>query len=109
VLFITERQLLTFGDIPDVPLVEKFEKVYLMEMAMAGNQSYMEDYLADINVQRFALIITDPMKDVLKGKEYSFGEENDVWVKLVIRPTLNRYQSRELFKGFGIEVLEPIP
>jgi hypothetical protein len=109
VLFITERQLITFGDIPEVPLVEKFEKVYLMEMAMAGNQSYLNDYLADIDQQRYALIITDPMRDVLKGKEFSFGEENDVWVKRVIRPTLDQYQRRELFRGFGIEVLEPIP
>ena len=109
VLFISERQLLTFKNIPDVPLVDKFEKVYFMEMAMAGNQAYLNDYYNDINQQRYALIITDPMKDVLKGKEFSFGEENDVWVKRVIRPTLDQYQRREMFKGFGIEVLEPIP
>jgi hypothetical protein len=109
VLFISERQLLTFKNMPDVPLVEKFEKVYLMEMAMAGNQAYLDDYYRDISQQRYALIISDPMKDVLKGEEFSFGEENDVWVKLVARPTLEHYQRRELFKGFGIEVLEPIP
>ena len=109
VLFISERQLLTFKNIPGIPLVDKFEKVYLMEMAMAGNQAYLNDYYRDISQQRFALIITDPMKDMLKGEEFSFGEENDVWVKLVARPTLEHYRRRELFKGFGIEVLEPIP
>lgn len=109
VLFISERQLLTFKNIPGVPLVDKFEKVYLMEMAMAGNQAYLNDFYNDIDQQRYALIITDPMKDVLKGEEFSFGEENDVWVKRVARPTLEHYQRRELFKGFGIEVLEPIP
>ncbi len=72
VLFISDRQLLTFDDIPGVPLVEKFEKVYLMEMAMAGNQAYLNDYYRDIDQQRFALIITDPMKDVLKGKQVLF-------------------------------------
>jgi len=109
VLFISERQLVTFENIPGVSLVDEFEKVYLMEMAMAGNQEYLNDYYSNIDQQRYALIITDPMKDVLKGKEYSFGEENDVWVKRVTRPTLDRYQRRELFKQFGIEVLEPIP
>jgi hypothetical protein len=109
ILFISERQLLTFKNIPGVPLVDKFEKVYLMEMAMAGDQAYLNDYYKDIGQQRYSLIITDPMKDVLKGAEFSFGEENDVWVKRVIRPTLDQYQRRELFKGFGIEVLEPIP
>jgi hypothetical protein len=108
VLFISERQLITFGNIPGVPLVDKFEKVYLMEMAMAGNQPYLSDYYRDIDQQRFALIITDPMKDILKGGKYSFGEENDVWVKRVVRPTLSQYQRRELFKEFAIEVLEPI-
>lgn len=109
VLFISERQLLTFKNIPDVSLVEKFEKVYLMEMAMAGNRAYLDDYYRDISQQRYALIISDPMRDVLKGEEFSFGEENDVWVKLVARPTLEHYRRRELFKGFGIEVLEPTP
>jgi hypothetical protein len=80
-----------------------------MEMVMAGNQPYLNEYYDDIEQQRYALIITDPMKDILKGKEYSFGEENDVWVKRVVRPTLDHYRQRELFKGFGIEVLEPIP
>lgn len=109
VLFISERQLLTFNNIPGIPLVDKFEKVYFMEMVMAGNQAYLNEYYDDIDQQRYALIITDPMKDILKGKEYSFGEENDVWVKRVVRPTLDHYRQRELFKGFGIEVLEPIP
>lgn len=109
VLFISDRQLLTFEDIPGVPLVDKYEKVYLMEMAMAGNQSYLNEYYRDIDQQRFALIITDPMKDVLKGKQSSFGEENDVWVKRVVRPTFSQYERRKLFKEFAIEVLEPIP
>ena len=109
VLFMSERQLQTFNTMPDVPLVEKYEKVYLMEMAMAGSENYLNDYYADIQRRRFALIVSDPMRGSIKGREYPFGEENDVWVERVIEPTLKVYQSQALFKNMGIEVLAPKP
>lgn len=109
VLFMSERQLVTFKSIPGVPLVDKYEKVYLMEMAMAGSEDYLNQYYSDIRGRRFALIVSDPMRGSFKGQEYSFGEENDVWVKRVILPTLADYQSRVLFKNMGIEVLVPKP
>jgi hypothetical protein len=80
-----------------------------MEMAMADNRDYLESYYEDLSQRRFALIITDPMKDDLKGKEFSFGEENDAWVRNVVRPTLDAYQARKLYKELNIEVLEPKP
>ncbi|HLE15920.1 MAG TPA: hypothetical protein VI776_14315 [Anaerolineales bacterium] len=109
VLFISERQLLTFNNLPLVGLVDPYEKVFLMEMAMAGNQVYLGSYYDDLAKRRFALIITDPLKDVIKGEEFSFGEENDAWVKRVVRPTLEAYRSKKLFKELSIEVLEPKP
>lgn len=89
--------------------MDKYEKVYLMEMAMAGSEDYLNQYYSDIRGRRFALIVSDPMRGSFKGQEYSFGEENDVWVKRVILPTLAEYQSRVLFKNMGIEVLVPKP
>jgi hypothetical protein len=109
VLFITERHLLTFGEITGVPLEDRYETVYLMEMAMSGNQTYLQEYYADLSERRFGLIITDPMNDVLKGKTASFGEENDVWVRRVVRPTRDSYRRKALFKELGIEILEPKP
>jgi hypothetical protein len=109
VLFITERHLLTFGMLPEIPLVEKYETVFLMEMAMAGNTGYLNEFYADLKEKRFALIISDPLRDSFKGSEYSFGEENDVWVLRVAQPLLETYQRAEMFRGLGIEVLEPKP
>jgi hypothetical protein len=109
VLFITERHLLTFGDIKGTPLEDRYETVYLMEMAMSGNQEFLEEYYSDLGEKRFGLIITDPMYDVLKGKSVSFGEENDVWVRRVVRPTLDSYKRIAFFKDLGIEVLGPKP
>jgi hypothetical protein len=42
-----------------------------------------------------------------QSQEYSFGEENDVWVKRVIANV--KVSSQVLFKNMGIEVLVPKP
>ncbi|HZD56886.1 MAG TPA: hypothetical protein VE136_09205 [Anaerolineales bacterium] len=107
VLFISQRHLLTFGYIQGVPLVEKYENVFLMEMAMAGNERYLNTFYNDIRNHRFSLIISDPLGARIKGSEYPFGEENDVWIERITRPLLEYYQRKELLKSVGIEVLEP--
>ena len=107
VLLITERQLITFGMLKEIPLVEKFETVYLMEMAMSGNDNYLSDFHASLSEQDYALIVTDQQRINYKGREYAFGEENDVWVAEVTVPLLKYYQREELFNDIGIEVLIP--
>lgn len=107
VLFISQRHLLTFGMIPNVPLVGNYEKVFLMEMAMAGNTAYLTNFYDDIREQRFGMIVSDPVRETLKGSDEMFGEENDVWVNRVTKPLLTYYQEADLFKQFGIEVLVP--
>jgi hypothetical protein len=74
---------------------------------MADNQDYLNRCYTDIDHRRFSLIISDPIKDTLKGSEYSFGEENDAWVRLVSRPVLDTYRRKVIYKNLGIEVLEP--
>ena len=56
VLFIDERQLLTFHQI-DLPLVPEYELVTLMEMAMSNNQPYLQQFYADLKNHRFAAIV----------------------------------------------------
>jgi len=68
VLFISERQLLTFNYITGVTLVPEYEKVFLMEMVMAGNLAYIDAFQNDIRTQRFDLIITDPLFDRYKER-----------------------------------------
>jgi hypothetical protein len=107
ILFITERHLLTFGILQGITLIENYETVFLMEMAMAGNQDYLSGFHQNLQEQNYALIITDQQRINYKGREYAFGEENDVWVSNVTVPLLKYYQREMLFKGFGIEVLVP--
>lgn len=111
VLFISERQLLTFGYLRGVSLVPDYERVFLMEMAMANNQAYLQQFYRDLRAHRFALIVNEPLYTTTKGSPVRFGEENDAWVERVSKPLLCYYkpiqQARMLLMGVEIQVLEP--
>jgi hypothetical protein len=77
VLFINERQLVTFGGV-DVPLVPQYEVVTLMEMAMSDNRPYLEQFYSDLASHRFAAIVATKQNLALK-ETGPLAEENNVW------------------------------
>jgi hypothetical protein len=91
VLFISQRQLLTFGDLPGIRLVPEYETVFLMEMAMGNNQPYLQRFQRDLSEHRFALIVAAAQNTTLQGRTHQFGEENDAWVRGVSIPLLCSY------------------
>jgi hypothetical protein len=103
VLFISERHLIAFEHLP-VSLEPDYEKVYLMEMAMADNQAYLEAFEADLAAHRFGLIVTERPGTSLRGSEYVFGEENDVWVQRVSAPLVTYYRMDEDLGGIWLMV-----
>ena len=107
VLFITNRHLLTFQDIKDVPLISDYEKVFLMEMAMAGNQNYLGSFRQDLRSHRFALIVSDPIFSKLKGSSERFGEENDAWVTQVAKYIECYYEPDRTLPDVNIQLLTP--
>jgi hypothetical protein len=107
ILFIDQRQLLTFGSVDNVPLIPDYEKVYLMEQAIRGNANYFEDFHEDIENQRFKLIISEPLHVVYRGNDYHFGAENDAWVKWVSEPVLCYYKPIGNLKEVRTEMLIP--
>jgi hypothetical protein len=107
VLFIDQRQLLTFGMVKDVPLVDEYEKKYLMDQAMADNADYFENFNRDLIEGRFALIVNEPSNYVIRGSESSFGEENDAYVKWVTIPLLCTYEPVYTSREIGVELLVP--
>ena len=111
VLFISERQLVTFGDLGKVPLVPDYERVFLMEMAMADNQEYLSRFYTDLEQHRYALIISEPLFLQRKGSQESFGEENDAWVRRVSRPVLCDYAplKDQRLAPFHLELYVPRP
>jgi hypothetical protein len=107
VLFLDQRQLLTFGYVKDVPFVPEYEKKMLMNEAMAARESYFADFYADLEGRRFSLIISEPLRAPIKDSNFEFGEENNAWVEWVVEPMLCYYQEIETFRSAQIQLLVP--
>jgi len=77
VLFINDRQAVALGEVK-VPLVYDYEVVTLMEMAMSGNQPYLNRFYNDLQTHRFAAIVATKQNIGIK-QDGVFAEENNVW------------------------------
>ena len=106
VLFIAQRQLLTFGFVEPTPLVPDYEKKYMIDQAMAGNAAYFARYYHDLAHKRFALIVADPFRIYYEGGKF-FAPENNAWMKWVVEPTLCFYRPLVYFKKPSVGLLVP--
>ncbi len=109
VLFINQRQLITFGEIKSIPLTSDYELVTLMEMVMSNNQPYLDRFHNDLRNRRFSLIVVEAITDQLKGPKYAFGEENDLWDLQVARPLLCSYETFTTLPMAGVQLFVPRP
>ncbi len=107
ILFIDQRQLLTFSEIKNVDLIGEYEKKLLMNEALSNDQAYFDLFYQDLKEHRFVLIITEPTRIIYQSDENNFGEENDAYVKWVSEPLLCYYEPLETFQEVGIELLVP--
>ena len=105
VLFIYERHLLTFGMIPGVPIVPEYEVISLTEMAISGNQPYLDKFNHDLQSHRFTAIVIH--KQNLEIKAGDFAEEAEAWNQLVAYPLLCEYQPELSLQSSSIQVLIP--
>ncbi len=107
VLFMDQRQLLTFGYIQNTRLVPEYEKKLMMDEALSQNSSYFHAFYQDLASHRFSLIISDPLRTPIKDSEYGFGEENNAWVKWVAKPILCYYDEKDTLADVRVELLTP--
>jgi hypothetical protein len=107
VLFLDQRQLLTFGTIQDVPLISEYEKKLLMDEAMADNEAYFKPFFKDLAAHRFSLIISEPLLTYYQSDITSFSNENNAWVKWISIPVLCYYQPVMTYQEFGVQLLIP--
>jgi len=106
VLFISERQLLTFHYI-NAPLFPDDELVFLMEMSMANNKPYLDAFYNDLKNHKFAIIVSHPVSTNFQGSEHVFGEENDAWVRGVSKPLLCFYSPAMQFPKVNLILFTP--
>jgi hypothetical protein len=107
VLFMDQRQLLTFGEITGVPLVMDYELKHVMNQALGNNEAYLRTFYQDLEAHRFQMIVSDPLHVVYKKGEGPFPEENDAFVNQVTIPILAHYQPTLKLDEYEIWLLTP--
>jgi hypothetical protein len=107
ILFITQRHLMSMHMLDGVTLVPEYEREDLMEMAMADNTAYLDRFKTDMQNQRFDLIVVDPLVFNVISRNRSFSEENNVWVRRVMRPILCNYRQDAIFPVDEIALYVP--
>ncbi|MBV6450541.1 MAG: hypothetical protein MHPDNHAH_01265 [Anaerolineales bacterium] len=107
ILFIDQRQLLTFRYVEGIPLVPEYDKKVLINEAMSDSEAYFQSFYRDLASQRFSLIVTNPLHERVQTEEDNFGEENNAWVEWVSTPVLCFYEPLETLKKVRIQLLIP--
>src|SRR5688572_8424020 len=107
VLFIDQRQLLTFGYIKGIPLIPEYDKKVLINQAMSEDAQYFQSFYLDLASQRFSLIISNPLHMRIQTDTDDFGEENNAWVKWVSSPVLCYYEPLVTLKKVTVQLLVP--
>jgi hypothetical protein len=107
VLFIDQRQLLTFGYVKDVPLVPDYEKKFMMDQAMGNNKPYFDEFYRDLSDHRFVLIVSDIQKTNYQQQNEASSDENNAFVKWVSVPILSYYKPYFTSKQLGFQLLIP--
>ena len=109
ILFITQRHLISMHMLKGVTLVPEYEREDLMEMAMGDNIQYLGQFREDMQEQRFALIVVDPLNYKFLANDRSFAEENNVWVKRVMKHILCNYREEAIYPEdeIALYVLKP--
>jgi hypothetical protein len=107
VLFLTDRHLLTFGMLENVRLIPEYERVFLMEAAMSNAQPYLGQFYRDLENQRYAMIISEPLSTQYKSPLDSFGSENNAWVRRVSQQVLCYYYPLATLRKVQMQILMP--
>jgi hypothetical protein len=107
ILFITQRHLISMHMLKDVTLVPEYEREDLMEIAMANNVEALGKFQQDMEYQRFALIVVDPLNYNILSRRRSFAEENNVWVTRIMKHILCNYREEIIFPEDEIALYVP--
>jgi hypothetical protein len=107
ILFITQRHLISMHMLKGVTLVPEYEREDLMEIAMANNVQALSKLQEDMENQRFALIVVDPLNYNLISRRRGFAEENNVWVTRIMKHILCNYREEAIFPSDDIALYVP--
>jgi hypothetical protein len=107
ILFITQRHLISMHMLKGITLVSEYEREDLMEIAMANNAQALRKFQEDMEDQRFALILVDPLNYNILSRRRGFAEENNVWVTRIMKHILCNYREETIFPADDIALYVP--
>ena len=107
ILFMDQRQLLTFGYVQSVPLIPEYDKKVLINQAMSADVQYFSAFYKDLANHRYSLIISNPLHERIQTDLNQFGEENNAWVTWVSTPVLCYYEPVNTLKKVTVQLLVP--
>jgi hypothetical protein len=90
-----------------VTLVPEYEREDLMEIAMANDTQHIQQFREEMEDQRFALIVVDPLNYNILSRQRSFAEENNVWVTRIMKHILCNYHEETAFPADEIALYVP--
>lgn len=108
ILCLSDCQLFTFGNLKAAQVDVRYEKIFLMEMAMAGNEPFLSQLEGDLLSGRYGLIFTDRLTTNTQSTQQAFSEENNSWVNYVSRLVLKYYAPVMDEKRLNLQVLRPV-
>jgi hypothetical protein len=79
-----------------------------MEMAMAGNDAYLNQFYQDVQSGQYSLIFSDILTKSIQDNTRAFSEENNSWVERVSRPVLAHTTPLIKNKDINLQVLAPV-
>ena len=107
ILFITQRHLISMHMLDGVTLLPEYEREDLMEIAMANDLQHIQAFREELEDQRFALIVVDPLNYNILSRRRSFAEENNVWVTRIMKHILCNYREEMIFPADEIALYVP--
>jgi hypothetical protein len=107
VLFMDQRQLITFDLIHVDHFVFDYEKKKVMDRAMGKSQDYFDAFYEDLKNHRFSMIIGEPLVARNVDTTRAWSEENFVWQDWVVDSILEYYRPLIKFSDIGVQILVP--
>jgi hypothetical protein len=107
ILFMDQRQLLTFGYIQGVTLIPEYEKKYVMDQAMAATDPFFREFYQKLADKKYALIVSEPLFRGFDESDDVFADENRAWVRYVSRPILCYYAPMATYNSVRVQLLVP--
>jgi hypothetical protein len=107
VLFISEKQLVTYHFCGEVRFSKDYEKIPLMEWAMSNNNLELHKFYEALQKRNFSMIIMDSVYMQRQKKGDVFWIENNLWTDKVLHYVLENYQWVIGFERGKINILIP--